>query len=211
MQVKTPFLYLLVAVLLLCVFLPQVVANRRPATRNRPRRQECKDDRRVHSTCVKLRKELGLQVCHVEIDQLKAKMARSCAATCNLCGRPQRNCRTSIYGCCWDAHTPRGDIYGLTGCPQCKDHLNLCSRFRKFCFHKKSENRSFIELHCPLTCGKCKKRRNARIKDSTIKMTDWFRVWLYFYTSTRVRKKIASGDLLIHHCWRSRLLIHKEN
>ena len=31
-------------------------------------------------------------------------------------GRP-KDCRTSIYGCCWDAYTPRGDVYGIKGCP----------------------------------------------------------------------------------------------
>lgn len=32
-------------------------------------------------------------------------------------GEPEKNCRTSKYGCCWDAYTPRGDIYGKVGCP----------------------------------------------------------------------------------------------
>lgn len=32
-------------------------------------------------------------------------------------GEPQKHCRTSKYGCCWDAYTPRGDIYGIVGCP----------------------------------------------------------------------------------------------
>lgn len=43
-----------------------------------------------------------------------------------LGGEPQKGCRTSKYGCCWDAYTPRGDIYGRVGCPgKLKIWLNM--------------------------------------------------------------------------------------
>ncbi|XP_068678366.1 uncharacterized protein [Montipora foliosa] len=128
-------------ILLLSPIFPNVCGNRRSASRNRPRRQECRDNSRTHSTCVKLINELGRQACHVDIDQIKAKLARSCTATCGFCGRPQKECRRNVYGCCWDGQTPSGDMYGIKGCPECKDHLNICGRFRKFCFGKRSENR----------------------------------------------------------------------
>lgn len=35
----------------------------------------------------------------------------------SLGGDRPKDCRTSVYGCCWDAYTPRGDIYGIKGCP----------------------------------------------------------------------------------------------
>jgi len=183
-QTKIFLPYLLVAVLVLCeVIFPHVSAARaavgyyrrlQAAAANRLRRKECKDEARAHATCQKLVKELGFKVCSTQIPQLKAKLERSCAETCKFCGQPQANCRTSIYGCCWDAHTPRGDIYGLTGCPVCKDHLHLCYRFRKFCFVKeKGNNNAFMELHCPLTCGKCTPKKRVVVKGKKVKMTDW--------------------------------------
>ncbi|KAL9980154.1 hypothetical protein ACROYT_G008703 [Oculina patagonica] len=145
-QAKVSFLHLLVAILLLCEVLAQRSTgrnSRRPVTRNRLRSgEECKDEEGSHEICVKVVKELGFGVCHTEIDQLKAKLERSCAQTCHYCGKPQQGCRTSQYGCCWDVYTPRGDIYGKTGCPECKDHLNLCKRFQKFCKSKKEENKA---------------------------------------------------------------------
>ncbi|XP_068678367.1 uncharacterized protein [Montipora foliosa] len=163
-------------ILLLSPIFPNVCGNRRSASRNRPRRQECRDNSRTHSTCVKLINELGRQACHVDIDQIKAKLARSCTATCGFCGRPQKECRRNVYGCCWDGQTPSGDMYGIKGCPECKDHLNICGRFRKFCFGKRSENRYFIELHCPLTCKRCKKMRNVPVKGTKVQMSDWLRI-----------------------------------
>jgi len=125
---------------------------------------------------VKLTKELGLGVCDTGIGQLKTKLKRSCAKTCHFCGEPLQGCRTSRYGCCWDAYTPRGDIYGKVGCPECKDHLDLCRRFEGFCRSEQKENKEFMELHCPATCRKCIKRRRAIIKGEKIKMGDWFRL-----------------------------------
>lgn len=191
----------------------------------------CKDESRGRATCIKLVKEMGIQVCYTDVAPLKAKLERSCGETCKFCkhhkwyshnslnarpnrpfncfffklsfikiterisidsggksalklanlknskvilseqilphkvakslqtfvwlrarnchhttsvsfrvtctvfllrsdrpieiklsnfslggGRP-KDCRTSIYGCCWDAYTPRGDVYGIKGCP----------------------------------------------------------------------------------------------
>jgi len=192
----------------------------------------CKDKSRGRATCIKLVKEMGIQVCYTDVAPLKAKLERSCGETCKFCkhhkwyshkslnarpnrpfhrfffflfifiktterisidsggksalklvnlknsevilsekilphkvakslltfvwlrarnchhttsvrcrvtctvfllrsdrsieiklsnfslggGRP-KDCRTSIYGCCWDAYTPRGDVYGIKGCP----------------------------------------------------------------------------------------------
>lgn len=173
---KTSLGYILIAVLSLCVVLPQVSANRRAETRIRAKRQDCKDNGNVQRTCEKLVKELGLGVCYTEIEQLKAKLNRSCAATCHFCGKPQGDCRFSSFGCCWDRRTPRKDVYGIKGCPDCKDHLKLCKRFKKFCFGKKTENREFIELHCPKTCNKCIERKHVKVGGQKIKMSDWFRV-----------------------------------
>lgn len=177
-QAKNVLLYLLVAVFVFFAVLPQVSgARRKPATRNRPRRQDCRDDMKVQPTCAKLVKELGFKVCHTGIEQLKAKMTRSCAATCHSCDKRQRSCRRSKYRCCWDGFTPAGDIFGVKDCPVCKDHLALCNRFRNFCSLKKtSANREFIELHCPLTCGKCKERKNLKHRGQKIRMNDWFRI-----------------------------------
>ncbi|KAJ7388003.1 hypothetical protein OS493_040474, partial [Desmophyllum pertusum] len=77
----------------------------------------CKEEPTPHQTCVKLVKELGYKVCHTTIEQLRVKLERSCPKTCHYCGEPQKSCRTSQYGCCWDAYTPRGDLYGFVGCP----------------------------------------------------------------------------------------------
>ena len=61
--------------------------------------------------------------------------------------------------------------------PECKDHLRLCHRFRDFCAKGKSDNNnSFMELHCPKTCGKCSPRRGVPIRGKKIKMTDWNRL-----------------------------------
>lgn len=46
---------------------------------------ECKDEPAAHETCAKVLKELGIQVCHVKIEQLRYKLERSCAKTCNYC------------------------------------------------------------------------------------------------------------------------------
>lgn len=46
---------------------------------------ECKDEEGSHEICVKVVKELGFGVCHTGIDQLKAKLERSCAQTCHYC------------------------------------------------------------------------------------------------------------------------------
>lgn len=163
-------------ILLLSPIFPNVCANRRSTSRNRPRRQECRDNSRTHSTCVKLINELGRQACHAKVNQIQAKLARSCKATFGFCGLPQKDYRRNVYGGCWDGQTPSGDMYGIKGCPECKDHLNICGRFRKFCFGKRSENRSFIELHCPLTCGRCKQMRNVPVKGRKVQMTDWLRI-----------------------------------
>ncbi|XP_029188824.2 uncharacterized protein [Acropora muricata] len=174
---KLNFLWMILVVLFLYLIIdiiPRTSANKRSATRNRLRKQECKDNVQTHDTCVKLVNELGLQVCHTKIKQIEAKLTRSCPATCGLCGRSQPNCRRNRRGCCWDTHTTPADIYGIKGCPECKDHLATCRRFRKFCFGKETENKSFIKLHCPLTCGRCKRRRNvSRLK---VRMSDWLRI-----------------------------------
>jgi len=181
-HMKISVLHLLVAVLLLCEVIGQRSYSRRtyrrPGARTRYssgtiRRKECKDETAQNDTCAKLVKELGVQVCHTKVSQLRAKLARSCANTCHYCGEPLQGCRTSTYGCCWDAYTPRGDIYGRVGCPECKDHLHLCRRFRRFCNSEKTENKAFMELHCPLSCGKCFLRRGRKITGQKIKMSDW--------------------------------------
>ena len=56
---------------------------------------------------------------------------------------------------------------------ECKDHLHLCRRFRRFCNSEKTENKAFMELHCPLSCGKCFLRRGRKITGQKIKMSDW--------------------------------------
>jgi len=179
MAIRTvSFLRLLVVVCLLCEVFSQRSSgrnSRRLATRKGLRNgDECKDHEGTHDICVKLIKELGLRVCYTKINQLKTKLERSCAKTCHFCGEPLKNCRKSKYDCCWDARTPRGDIYGIVGCPECKDHLHLCSRFKEYCWSSQKENKEFIELHCPETCGKCTKKRRTTIKGEKIKMGDWF-------------------------------------
>ncbi|KAL9980158.1 hypothetical protein ACROYT_G008707 [Oculina patagonica] len=145
-QMKISLLHLLVVALLLCEVLGQQRSssrrtyNRRPATRyssGRIMRKECKDEPKANATCAKLVKELGVKVCHVDVGELRVKLERSCAKTCHYCGEPQQGCRTSQFGCCWDVYTPRGDLYGKTGCPECKDHLHLCRRFKRFCNSRK--------------------------------------------------------------------------
>lgn len=184
---KISVLHLLVAVLLLCEVIGQRSYSRSryrlPGGRRfgyssgTLRRKECKDKTVSHETCVKLVKELGVKVCHTKVIQLRIKLERSCANTCHYCGEPETNCRTSKYGCCWDAYTPRGDIYGKVGCPECKDHLQLCRRFQRFCWSTKSENKEFMELHCPLTCGKCNPKRGTKVTGQKVKMTDWNTLW----------------------------------
>ncbi|XP_078361904.1 uncharacterized protein LOC144646238 [Oculina patagonica] len=181
-QMKISLLHLLVVALLLCEVLGQQRSssrrtyNRRPATRyssGRIMRKECKDEPKANATCAKLVKELGVKVCHVDVGELRVKLERSCAKTCHYCGEPQQGCRTSQFGCCWDVYTPRGDLYGKTGCPECKDHLHLCRRFKRFCNSRKSENTAFMQLHCPLTCGKCTEKRRVKIKGQRVSMGDW--------------------------------------
>ena len=45
----------------------------------------CKDESRGRPTCIKLVKEMGMQVCYTDIAQLKAKLERSCGETCKFC------------------------------------------------------------------------------------------------------------------------------
>lgn len=51
-------------------------------------------------------------------------------------GEPETNCRTSKYGCCWDAYTPRGDIYGTVGCPGKLTNTVPCMRKSRLRFLK---------------------------------------------------------------------------
>lgn len=176
---KISFLHIAMSVLLLCEVTLLIDAARgyypgkRPsASAYRFRRKGCKDESRGRATCIKLVKEMGMQVCYTDVAPLKAKLERSCGETCKFCGGRPKDCRTSIYGCCWDAYTPRGDVYGIKGCPECKNHLRLCKRFKKFC-GQDSENGAFMDLHCPLTCGRCRTRRDMRISGQKIKMSDW--------------------------------------
>lgn len=46
---------------------------------------ECKDHELTHKVCQKLVKGLGYQVCETDHPQMKAKLKRSCAKTCNFC------------------------------------------------------------------------------------------------------------------------------
>ncbi|KAK2558170.1 hypothetical protein P5673_019284 [Acropora cervicornis] len=62
---KLNFLWMILVVLFLYLIIdiiPRTSANKRSATRNRLRKQECKDNVQTHDTCVKLVNELGLQV-----------------------------------------------------------------------------------------------------------------------------------------------------
>ena len=34
-----------------------------------------------------------------------------------------------------------------------------------------------MDLHCPLTCGRCRTRRDMRISGQKIKMSDWGKLW----------------------------------
>ncbi|XP_022797088.1 uncharacterized protein LOC111335449 [Stylophora pistillata] len=171
------FLSFLVVVLILCQAFaqsPTSRVNKRLTARNRLRNSgECKDEG-SHHTCMKVINELGHGVCNTIIDQLKKKLERSCSASCHYCGEPLEDCRTSRNGCCWDASTPSQDPYGRKGCPECKDHLSLCKRFKKFCTESNPGNIEFMQLHCPLTCGRCVKRRNDfPITGQKIQMNDW--------------------------------------
>lgn len=129
---------------------------------------ECKDEPAAHEICAKVVKELGIQVCHVKIEQLRYKLERSCAKTCNYCGEPEMSCRRT-RDCCWDRFTPRGRV----SCPECKDHMHLCRRFKRFCNSGKEENKEFMELHCPVTCGKCRGSIGAIRKGRPVTMRDW--------------------------------------
>lgn len=128
---------------------------------------ECKDKPEAHETCVKVVKELGIQVCEVKIDQLKYKLERSCAKTCNYCGKTEISCERT-RDCCWDRYTPRG----RASCPECKDHMRLCKRFKRFCQTSKEANKEFMRLHCPVTCGQCRDRPGAR-RGRPVTMRDW--------------------------------------
>lgn len=45
----------------------------------------CKDESRGRATCIKLVKEMGIQVCYTDVAPLKAKLERSCGETCKFC------------------------------------------------------------------------------------------------------------------------------
>lgn len=184
-------LFVFLATLLYC----QVVSATSPNYYNRLkagaatrlRKGECKDDPSAHKRCQKIVEELGQQICFVDIPQIKTKLKRSCAETCKLCPvynklrageRRKAHCKTSPYGCCWDNHTSKLDD-AAKGCPVCKDHFPLCRRFKAMCTNKENQhNRALIELHCPLTCGKCSADHRRGPRGRKIKMSDWNLLWL---------------------------------
>ncbi|XP_068748272.1 uncharacterized protein [Montipora capricornis] len=108
------------------------------------RNGECQDGVWALAKCKSIVKQLGLGICYTQIPQLQRKLKRSCPGTCrNLCPvaankliagelKKSDDCKTSKYGCCWDNYTSRLDSLGIKGCPECKDHLRLCPRFKKY-------------------------------------------------------------------------------
>ena len=78
----------------------------------------------------------------------------------------------------------------------CKDHFPLCRRFKAMCTNKENQhNRALIELHCPLTCGKCSADHRRGPRGRKIKMSDWNLLWL---KQRGKLKKLCSGLKLIN-------------
>ncbi|KAJ7375087.1 hypothetical protein OS493_001820 [Desmophyllum pertusum] len=90
---------------------------------------------------------------------LKKWITEKCAATCGFCrapSNPKQRCEGNkpIYGCCWNGDEATGP--GSQGCAACVDTgKHVCNLLKDLCISKFYASRTFMEQHCPQTCGQC--------------------------------------------------------
>ncbi|KAL9980119.1 hypothetical protein ACROYT_G008663 [Oculina patagonica] len=99
------------------------------------------------------------KACGTKSRVFKNWITERCAATCGFCrapSNPKQKCEGNkpIYGCCWNGDEATGP--GRQGCAVCVDSSKyVCNLLKEKCESKFYFSRSFMEQHCPQTCGQC--------------------------------------------------------